>query len=229
MRLLLIPAALVIAACVPDPGPEDPLGSAGRAGGPGAAGKAGAPTTGSGGAAAGGAAGKADAAGAGGKGAAAGKTGASGKGGTGGGGKGGGSSGQAGASPAAGAGGSAAGMSTMPMAVCVDMVPAASGSKGCPTATGPLSPCGPQCGTPPVYHGCLDVVTDAPRPEAGACVVGPSPAANIKAYCCPAPSCFTVGACGVLPGTMWDCPMGTLPPGTSCQAMPNYPNTWCCE
>ena len=120
-----------------------------------------------------------------------------------------------------GAAGSA-GAGTPNADVCVDMSPAPSGSNGCATATGPLSPCGSQCGTACVlwvHRRC----ERRPRVEAGACVSGPSTVAGARAYCCPALSCFTTGACQVLPGALWSCPSGDARAGHELSAATQSP------
>ena len=221
MRLLLIPVVAAIAACVPDPEPEEPLGSAGRAG---AAGKAGAATAGAGGQADGGAAGQGGGAGSGGKSEPAGKAGAGGKAGTSGapvGGSGGGS-GQA-------AGGSAAGSPAALPDYCKAPTPAAPG-KGCAANAGGITYCGPQCGTFPAYHACFGE-GDAPTAQAGQCQrMSDSDVPGITVFCCERYSCYDYGSdCPDGLGRLWSCATPATPPISGCSAYGASGTVYCCK
>lgn len=226
MRLLLIPIAF--AACVADPGPEEPFASAGSAGTTGAAaeaGRGGAPATA-------GAGGKASGAGAAGKvsagGAAGGKAGSSGKTAAGSGGTSNASGGPQGGSPAAAGGqASGAGGGALPD-YCLAPTPIGPGS-GCTSTGGTILQCGAQCGTLPVYHACINK-QNAPLPQAGACQSVGSDTAGIVVVCCESLSCFQSEIdCPEIPGALWYCPIGIKPPRPDCEQRPGVTSHWCCK
>lgn len=218
MRLLLIP--ITFAACVADPGPEEPFASAGSAGTTGAAaeaGRGGAPATA-------GAGGKASGAGAAGKvsagGAAGGKAGSSGK--T--------AAGSGGTSNVSGGpqGGSSAGTSPALPGYCRETTPAAPG-KGCPANAGGIVSCAPECGTFSAYHACYGKY-DAPTTQAGACQEQEADGIGVRVFCCERYSCTDEGTdCPDKSGRFWSCPTTAKPPTGSCIAYGESGTIWCCK